>query len=465
MSGENQKEETIDMLHGPLAGKILRFTIPIMLSGILQLLFNATDIIVVGRYVGSNALAAVGSTGSLINLLVNLLVGLSVGAAVATAFYFGAGKPDQVKETIHTSIALSLLGGVLFAVFGLAVSPVLLRWMDTPEKILDQADLYLRIYFLGVPAMAAYNFGSAILRSLGDTKHPLYYLSAAGVINVFLDLLLVIVFHLDVAGVAIATVTAQMVSAFLTLRHLTRINPSLSLEWRKIRIAKSKLLRILRVGLPAGIQSTIFFFFQRDDSVLHQQLWGAGGSRKLASSNIEGFVYNAMNSFYQSAQTFTSQNVGGKKYERINRVFLNCAIMVTVTGLVLGLGVYHFGPSLLKIYLPDNEAAIAQGMKRMSVIATTYFLCGLMDVISGELRGMGESVLPMVVSLVGSCLLRIVWIATVFAAFRSLTVLYLSYPVSWILTAAVHLFCFFKVKKRLIRSGEREELASALKKG
>ena len=465
MSGENQKEETIDMLHGPLAGKILRFTIPIMLSGILQLLFNATDIIVVGRYVGSNALAAVGSTGSLINLLVNLLVGLSVGAAVATAFYFGAGKPDQVKETIHTSIALSLLGGVLFAVFGLAVSPVLLRWMDTPEKILDQADLYLRIYFLGVPAMAAYNFGSAILRSLGDTKHPLYYLSAAGVINVFLDLLLVIVFHLDVAGVAIATVTAQMVSAFLTLRHLTRINPSLSLEWRKIRIAKSKLLRILRVGLPAGIQSTIFSF----SNVMIQSSINSFGELAVAgssaSSNIEGFVYNAMNSFYQSAQTFTSQNVGGKKYERINRVFLNCAIMVTVTGLVLGLGVYHFGPSLLKIYLPGNEAAIVQGMKRMSVIATTYFLCGLMDVISGELRGMGESVLPMVVSLVGSCLLRIVWIATVFAAFRSLTVLYLSYPVSWILTAAVHLFCFFKVKKRLIRSGEREELASALKKG
>ena len=465
MSGENQKEETIDMLHGPLAGKIFKFTIPIMLSGILQLLFNATDIIVVGRYVGSNALAAVGSTGSLINLLVNLLVGLSVGAAVATGFYFGAGKPGQVKETIHTAVAISLLGGVIFAVLGLSLSPLLLRWMDTPGKILEQAALYLKIYFLGVPAMAAYNFGSAILRSLGDTKHPLYYLTAAGVINVLLDLLLVIVFSMDVAGVAIATVASQAVSAVLTLRHLTKIDPSISMEWKKIRISRSKLFRILRVGLPAGIQSTIFSF----SNVMIQSSINSFGELAVAgssaSSNVEGFVYNAMNSFYQSAQTFTSQNVGGRKYERISRVFLNCALMVTVTGLVLGLGVWHFGPSLLKIYLPGNEAAIAQGMKRMSVIATTYFLCGLMEVISGELRGMGESVLPMVVSLVGSCLLRIVWIATVFSAFRSLTVLYLSYPVSWILTSAAHLFCFFKVKKRLVRSMEREELAEALRKG
>lgn len=462
MKKTRSQEEAMDMLHGPLAGKILKFTLPIMLSGILQLLFNATDIIVVGRFVGSNALAAVGSTGSLINLLVNLLVGLSVGAAVAVGYYFGAGRPDQVKETIHTAIAISLAGGVLFAVIGLVLSPVLLRWMDTPEKILDQADLYLRIYFLGVPAMAAYNFGSAILRAMGDTKHPLYYLSTAGVINVFLDLFLVIVFHLDVAGVAIATVTAQVVSAFLTLLYLTKLDPKLSLEWRKIRIAKSKLLRILRVGLPAGIQSTIFSF----SNVMIQSSINSFGELAVAgnsaSSNIEGFVYNAMNSFYQSAQTFTSQNVGGRKYERINRVFLNCALMVTATGLILGLGVFHFGPQLLSIYLPGNDAAIAQGMKRMSVIATTYFFCGLMDVISGELRGMGESMLPMIVSLAGSCLLRIVWIATVFAAFRSLTVLYLSYPVSWILTASVHLICYFKVKKRLVRRMEREELASAL---
>ncbi|MFR8549022.1 MAG: MATE family efflux transporter [Lachnospiraceae bacterium] len=449
----NMQEQKIDMLHGPLAGKLLVFTLPIMLSGILQLLFNAADIIVVGRFAGSNALAAVGSNGALINLIVNVLVGLSVGAAVAVAFYYGAREMEQVKETIHTSIAISLLGGVICAAVGFFASGLLLEMMDTPENIIGLAKVYLKIYFLGFPAMSLYNFGSAILRSLGDTKRPLYYLIIGGIINVILNLILVIVFHLDVAGVAIATVVSQTISAALTVRHMMHMEPEIALEPAKIRISGPKLRRIMKVGIPAGIQSTIFSL----SNVLIQSSVNSFGELAVAgnsaASNIEGFVYISMNSFYQAAQTFTSQNVGGRKYERINKVFLNCLAMVVVTGLVLGWGAYFFGEQLLGIYLPDDADAIRYGLARMGIIATTYFLCGIMDVLSGMLRGMGESMLPMVVSMIGSCLLRVVWIYTIFAADRTLPVLYLSYPVTWIVTEAVHFICYLYVKKRVIRRG------------
>ncbi len=448
-----EKPASVDMIHGPLTKKIFLFTLPVILSGVLQLLFNAADIIVVGRFSGSNALAAVGSNGALINLIVNLLIGLSVGSAVTTAFYYGAEKMDQVSETIHTSIALSLLGGVITGVVGFFLSPVLLELMGTPENILGLAQLYLKIYFLGLPAMSAYNFGSSILRSLGDTKRPLYYLIVAGVVNIVLNVILVAFFHLDVAGVAIATVVSQLVSAFLTLRHMTRLEDGIQLEWRRLRIAKSKLTRILRVGLPAGIQSTIFSL----SNVLIQSSVNSFGELAVAgnsaAANIEGFVYVSMNSFYQAAQTFTSQNVGAKKYDRINRVTLNCLVMVVITGVVVGQGAYALREPLLNIYLPGDEAAIAYGTARMGIIAVTYFLCGIMDVLSGELRGMGESMLPMVVSMIGSCLLRVVWIYTVFAWNRRLPVLYLSYPVTWIVTETVHLICYFYVKKRLIKRG------------
>jgi putative MATE family efflux protein len=444
---EKQTQE-IDMLHGPLAWKILTFTLPIMVSSLLQLLFNAADIIVVGRFAGSNSLAAVGSNGALINLIVNLLTGLSVGSAVTVAFFYGAKEMDQVRESIHTSAAIAIIGGFLTMLIGVFLSPILLRWMGTPENIQGQAALYLRIYFLGMPAMMIYNFGSAMLRSLGDTKRPLYYLAIGGIINVVLNVILVAVFHLDVAGVAIATVTSQIVSAFLTVRHMTRMDEEVRLDLHSIRISRTKLVRILRIGLPAGIQSTIFSL----SNVLIQSSINSFGEVAVAgnsaASNIEGFIYVAMNAFYQSAQTFTSQNVGGRKYERINRVLLNCAVMVFLTGLIFGQLAYRFGTQLLEIYLPGDAEGIQYGLNRMSVIAVTYFLCGLMDVMSGMLRGMGESVLPMVVSIIGSCLLRVVWICTVFAAHRTLRVLYFSYPVSWILTGTVHLICYFYVKRR-----------------
>ncbi len=456
--GNNNKntlhQRTMDMTQGPLSGKLLIFTLPVMLAGILQLLFNAADIIVVGRLAGSNSLAAVGSNGALINLIVNLLIGLSVGSGVATAYFFGAQEMDQVKETIHTSIAISLLGGVVTAAAGIILSPILLRMMATPDSIIGLSQLYLRIYFLGMPSMAVYNFGSAILRSLGDTRRPLYYLIIAGLINIVLNVTLVAVFHLDVAGVAIATVVSQTVSALLVLRCLTQLDPEMNLEWKKIRIFRPKLMRIMRVGLPAGLQSTVFSL----SNVLIQSSVNSFGEVAVAGNsaagNIEGFIYIAMNSFYQAAQTFTSQNVGARKFDRIGKVFLRCFLMVTATGLILGQLAYRLGDVLLGIYLPGDAAAIEFGVMRLAVIATTYCLCGIMEVVSGELRGMGESVLPMIVSLLGSCVLRIIWIYTIFASHHTLTVLYLSYPVSWIVTETVHLICYFYVKRRLIRSYE-----------
>ncbi len=449
--GYRRKEPTIDMLNGPLAGKILIFTLPVMLSGLLQLLFNAADIIVVGRFAGSNSLAAVGSNGALINLIVNLLIGLSIGSAVAVGFYYGANDKRQVSETIHTSIAVSLIGGVICLAAGLLLSPVLLRLMGTPESILGKAELYLRIYFVGLPAMSIFNFGSAILRALGDTKHPLYYLTTAGVINIVLNVIFVAGFHMDVAGVAIATVVSQVVSALLILRHMMQMEEELRLEWKRVRISRSKLIRIARVGIPSGIQSTVFSI----SNVLIQSSVNSFGEIAVAgnsaASNIENFIYVAMNSFYQSAQTFTSQNVGGQKYERINRVLFCCCGMVLLTGLIFGNGAYLCGRRLLGIYLPGDPEAIRFGLIRMSVIATTYCICGLMDVLSGMLRGMGESVLPMIVSIVGSCLLRVVWIYTVFAHNREPLVLYYSYPISWVLTGSVHLLCYFYVKKRLVK--------------
>lgn len=447
---KTKKEQNIDMLNGPLAGKIIRFTLPIMFSGVLQLLFNAADIVVVGRFAGSNALAAVGSNTALINLIVNLLVGLSVGSAVTVAFYYGAQDMPQVKETIHTSIAIGLIGGVICGVVGFFLSGTLLELMGSPEEIINLAALYLKIYFLGLPAMALYNYGSAILRSLGDTKRPLIFLVIGGIVNVILNVILVAAFHLDVAGVAIATVVSQTISALLTLRQMMIMDPEISLELRKIRVSKHKMGRIMKIGIPAGIQSTVFSL----SNVLIQSSINSFGALAVAgssaASNIEGFIYIAMNSFYQAAQTFTSQNVGGKRYDRISKVCRNCVCMVTGIGLILSILVMVFKVPLLSIYLPDNAEAIEFAIIRMKMVVTVYFICGIMDVMSGMLRGMGESVLPMVVSMVGSCLLRIIWLYTVFAADRTLNVLFFSYPVTWVITTTAHAFCYQHVKRRVI---------------
>lgn len=447
---DNSKKYEIDMCNGPLPGKILMFYFPLMLSGILQLLFNAADIVVVGRFAGNEALAAVGSTSSLTNLLVNLFIGLSVGANVLVARYYGAGQKDELKEMVQTAVTTAVIGGILLIFVGFFVSRPALVLMDTPEDVLSHSVLYMRIYFAGMPFMMAYNYGAAVLRAVGDTKRPLYYLLLAGVVNVVLNLIFVIVFHMGVAGVAIATVISQAISAALIIRCLIRTDRAYRLELKGMKISGDKLLKMFQIGIPAGLQGSLFSI----SNVLIQSSVNSFGSVAMAGntagSNIEGFVYTAMNSFHQAAISFSGQNYGTLKYKRVGKVLFICEGFVVVVGLVMGSGAYLLGGTLLQLYTPDPEV-IQYGLLRMSYICVPYFLCGMMDVVVGVLRGIGYSVMPMLVSLTGACLFRVVWIYTVFRQFRTLECLYISYPISWALTFLVHLVCFAVVYRRLLK--------------
>ena len=438
----------IDMIHGPLAGRLLVFAIPLMLSSILQLLFNAADVIVVGRWSGKEALAAVGSNTSLINLMVNLFVGFSVGTNVVVARDLGAGREEDVRDSVHTSIALSLVSGVVLMGLGLLLSRQMLELMGSPEDVIGLAAVYLRIYFCGMPGNMLYNFGAAILRAQGDTKRPLYFLTAAGIINVILNLVFVIVFHMDVAGVALATIISQYVSAILVLLTLMRDKGPLRVDLRALRLDMKVVRRILQVGLPAGFQGMVFSI----SNVVIQSSINSFGSTVVAgsaaSSNIEGFVYAGMNAFYQTALTFTSQNYGACECKRVDRIMGLCLLYSGLIGLVLGNLAYLFGYPLGSIYAPGQEEVIAQAVDRLSICCTTYFLCGLMDTQVGVLRGIGYSVVPMIVSLVGSCALRLLWVATIFQLNRTPEMLYLSYPVSWAITAATHFVFFLFIRKR-----------------
>ena len=431
----------IDMVNGPLLGKILLFYVPLMLSSVLQLLFNAADIIVVGQYAGANALGAVGATSSLINLLVNLFLGLSVGVNVLVANYYGAKRDKDLSEMVHTAVATSFVSGIILVAVGLVAAGPALTLMETPQDFLNLSVLYMRIYFLGMPFSMAYNFGSAVLRAVGDTRRPLYYLLEAGVINVILNLIFVIVFHMDVAGVAFATVISQAVSAFLVIRCLLRSDGVYRLELTKLRIHTDKLVRMIRIGLPAGIQGTLFSI----SNVLIQSSVNSFGAIAVAGNtaacNIEGFVYVAMNAFYQASISFVGQNYGAGKKNRVLKVALICETLVILVGLVLGNGAYLGGNVLLRLYSPKAEV-IAYGVRRLAIICVYYCLCGMMDVMVGVLRGMGHSLLPMFVSLTGACLFRIVWIMTIFQQIRTLECLYWSYPFSWAVTFAFHLLCF-----------------------
>lgn len=449
-NNNQSKKYEIDMIHGPLLGKILLFTLPLMASSILQLLFNAADIIVVGRYAGSDALAAVGSTGALINLLTNMFIGFSVGANVLVARYYGAGKPDEVSETVHTSVMLSIIGGILLAAIGIIFASPLLELMGTPENVLPLAALYVRIYFAGMPAILLYNYGSAILRAIGDTKRPLYYLAVAGVLNIILNLIFVIVFEMSVAGVALATILSQTLSAILVIRCLMHTEGGCHLDLHQLKIHSHKLWKILQLGLPAGLQGSIFSL----SNVLIQSSVNSFGAIAMAgnsaAANIEGFTYVAMNSFYQAAITFVSQNMGAMEFKRIRKIAWQCLACVTVTGALLGNLSFFFGHQLLGIY-SDEAEVIRYGIYRLEVIGTTYFLCGIMDVCVGCLRGIGYSFLPMVVSLLGACGFRILWIFTVFKGHHDLHTLYISYPISWAITASVHIICFLILYRRMVK--------------
>lgn len=443
----------IDMVNGPLLGKIIKFAIPLMLSGILQLFFNAADIVVVGRFAGSTAMAAVGSTGSLINLIVNVFMGLSVGTNVLVARYYGARDNKNLEETVHTSVFASIVCGCILIFVGIFLAKPMLTLMGSPEDVIDQATLYVRIYFGGMPAMMLYNFGAAILRSVGDTKRPLYFLTISGVLNVGLNLILVIVFDMGVAGVAIATVVSQCLAAVLVLLCLVKSDAPYRVELKKLHIYKSKLLEMIRIGLPAGMQGTVFSI----SNVLIQSSINSFGSVVMAGStaagNIEGFVYTAMNSFYQTSLSFTGQNMGAKKYDRVSKIMRLCVMCVTVVGIVLGGLCTLCGETLLSIYTSDPEV-IAYGMERMLLVCLPYFLCGIMDTLVGSMRGMGYSILPMIVSLAGACGLRVVWILTIFAANPTLPTLFVSYPISWTVTALTHFVCYLvaynKLKKKAI---------------
>ena len=447
---KQKKNYEMNMCEGPLAGKMLIFTIPLMFSGILQLLFNAADTIVVGRYAGSQALAAVGSTSSLINLLVNMFMGLSVGANILISRYYGAKKEEDIGRTVHTAIMVAGIAGVFLAIWGNIFAKPLLMLMGSPSDVVELAAVYVKIYFMGMPVFLIYNYGAAILRAIGDTKRPLYYLTTAGVVNVILNLIFVIGLDMSVAGVALATVIAQCVSATLLLRCMCRMEGSCRLELKKLGIDKEKAWLLLRHGLPAGLQGSVFSF----SNVLIQSSINSFGSVAMAGSsaaaNIEGFIYTAMNSFQQTALCFTSQNLGGGKYDRINKVLRNSVFMVAFVGLVMGGGCYLFGERLLGIYSSDLEV-ISYGLIRFRWIGIPYFLCGIMDALVGMLRGLGYAVVPMCVSIIGACGFRILWIATIFQQHHSLDVLFSSYCISWILTGGTHLISFIIVWRRLKR--------------
>lgn len=444
------KKYEMDMCSGSIFKKMLMFALPLMCSSILQLLFNAADIVVVGRFAGDNALAAVGSNTALINLLTNLFVGLSIGSNVLTARYYGAKQEKDLKETVHTSMMLSIYSGILLTVIGVVAARQILTWMQAPEEVIGLAELYLRIYFVGMTATMIYNFGSAILRAIGDTKRPLYYLLAAGVVNVVLNLFFVIVCRLGVAGVAIATVISQTISAFLVVRCLMKEQGAIRLELKELQIEKDKLMRILQIGLPAGFQGIVFSL----SNVVIQSAINSFGAIAVAgnsaAANIEGFVYMAMNAFYQATISFTSQNFGAKKKDRINKILFAGQAYVVATGLILGSLAVFFGKELLGIYSASPEV-IAAGMVRLQYICKVYFLCGIMDVFVGALRGIGYSIMPMFVSLLGACGLRLLWLATVFQIpqYHTQDIIYLSYPITWVITFTVHALCYIWARKQV----------------
>lgn len=443
----------IDMCNGSIMDKLISFSLPLMLSSILQLMFNAVDIIVVGRFSSSQALAAVGATTALINIFTNLFIGISLGANVLAARYFAAGRDKEMSESVHTAITLALISGVIMAFVGVAMSRTALELMATPGDVINLSAVYMRIYFMGMPFFMLYNYGAAILRAVGDTKRPLVFLIAAGLTNVVLDLLLVIVIPLGVAGVAIGTVASQMISSILVLRCLYKSEGSYQLRFSKLKLRWVYLKRIFQVGIPAGIQSTVINF----SNALLQSSVNSFGSTAMAgytaANNILGFLYAAVNAVTQACMSFTSQNYSVGKQKRMDRVLLDCMLLSAGVSAVIGVGAYVFGSRILRIYNTEPEV-IQCGLEILSITTVPYFLCGIMDLIPGALRGMGHSAVPMVLSVIGTVGTRIVWIYGFFPQHRSLHFLFISYPGSWIITIAMQAVCFWFVRKKCIRQLE-----------
>lgn len=444
---KNNKYE-IDMCNGTIMDKLISFALPLMISGMLQLMFNAVDIIVVGRFTGSQALAAVGSTTALICTFTNLFIGVSLGANVLAARFYASGKTKEMSETVHTAILLALISGIAMSVIGILCARESLVLIATPDDIIGQAALYLRIYFSGMPFFMLYNYGAAILRAVGDTKRPLMYLIAAGTANAVLDLILVIIFKMGVAGVAIGTITSQFISCILVIRCLCKTDAIYKLYISKLRIKKYYLIQILKVGLPAGIQSTVINF----SNVLLQSSVNSFGEIAMAgytaANNILGFLYVSVNSVTQACMSFTSQNYGVRKFKRMDKVLVDCAILSIIVSVVIGGGSYLLGHQILGIYT-KQEDVIQCGMEILSISTIPYFLCGLMDMIPGSMRGVGYSAVPMLLSIIGTVGTRLVWIYGVFPEHRSLYVLFMSYPVSWGLTIVMQAICLVFVRRKI----------------
>lgn len=444
------KSRQIDMTNGPILEKLLRFSIPLILSSLLQLLFNAADIIVVGRFAGDNSLAAVGSTGSLINLLVNLFMGLSIGTNVVVANFFGAGNSKQIKASIHTAILLSILSGIILTLIGVPLAKPILTLMKAPKEVLNLAAIYLRIYFSGMTATMIYNFGSAILRAKGDTQRPLFILFISGLLNVILNLIFVIIFKMDVSGVALATIISQLLSAILIIAILIKEKDDFHLDLKQLKINIPIFLKIVKIGIPAGFQGIMFSF----SNIIIQSSINSFGATLIAGNsaacNLEGFVYTSMNGFSQGALTFCSQNYGAGKIKRIKKVVWESQLSIIVIGSLLSTIFLLFRRSLLGFYT-SNPQVIEEGISRMWVIFSTYFLCGMMDSMSSSIRGIGHSLPPVIMSMLGACVFRIIWLLTIFQipTFHTPFIIFLSYPISWILTFTAQLIYFLIHIKKL----------------
>ena len=455
------KSRSIDLVEGPVFSGVLRYTVPIILSSVLQLLFNAADLVVVGQFCGSISVGAVSATGAITNLIVNLFVGLSVGAGVSVAHAIGSRSQEVVHRTIHTAIPVAAISGLVLTAIGVCFSRPLLELMCTPEDVLPLASTYMTIYFMGITFTLLYNFGASILQASGDTRSALIYLTIAGVLNVFLNLLFVIVLHMNVAGVALATILSQALSAVLVIRQLMHRTDACRFIPRMSRIHWEPLCKMVRIGLPAGVQGCLFSI----SNVMIQSSINSFGSSTLiagngAAGNIEGFVWTSMNAVSQAAVNYVGQNLGAQKFDRIRKSLLTCLGLVTVLGITLGCSAYLLGPQLLSFYITDSPEAIALGHTRLLYICAPYFVCGLMDVFTGALRGLGKSLLPMLVSVVGVCVLRIVWIFTIFQIpqFHTPSCLYLSYLISWALTFLAQSLLFTVSLRKLRRQTPEPDL-------
>ncbi|MEE1138301.1 MAG: MATE family efflux transporter [Acutalibacteraceae bacterium] len=451
-----EKRYSLDMTKGPFLKKILIFSLPLMLTGLLQLAYNSADVIVVGRFVGKEALAAVGSTGSLVNLFLNVFLGLSMGAGVMVARHIGERDEKTVHECVHTAMLLSVICGFFIGAVGFFASPLMLRLMAVPEDVIELASLYLRIYFMGSPGLLAYNFGASIIRATGDTKRPLYILTFSGLVNVVLNLILIIVFKMGVSGVAIATIVSQYLSAIFIVIYLMRMPNACRLVIGRLKIYKDELRSIIRLGLPAGVQNSLFSV----SNVIIQSTVNSFGSVAMAGiaagSNFDSYVYTCTNAVAQTTMTFTSQNMGAKKYSNIGKVYRYCILITLVVGIGMGSVGSIFGNWIVSLF-SDDPQVIEIGAQRLALIMPFYFFCSLMDVAASQIRGMGKSFEPMIVSLVGACGIRLFWIYFILPLNRTLMFLYWAYPVSWAVTFFAQFAMYFILKRRMFENIANEE--------